>query len=285
MAQVSRKIRKAYLRLLPPEIRRRFLARYPNLRKSAPDGIQFVFDHYLGDIRVNVDTHFTVEKYMWTGCYDAGLTTLLRRHVRPGHVCIDVGANAGPITLLLARQVGDDGRVVAVEAAPPTYRRLLANLSLNPMLSGRVKALNIGAGRESGTLYWNEESDNPGNGWLGTSGTESVRIVTLDSIVHDNALDRLDFIKIDVEGMEYDVFLGARGSLQRFQPMVFFETLARFKNSGGKGNFDRIAQLLSELDYELYRLGRSATLTKTTVNHLGANTVAISRSNAGELAR
>lgn len=275
MAAVSRQIRKCFLLALPPGTRRRMLDRFPNFRKAAPDGMKFVFDRYLGSIKVNIDTHFTVEKYMWTGVYDRDLTELIRRHVAPGNVCFDIGANVGPISLALAQQVGPDGRVVAVEAAPPTCARLQANLDLNSELKKRVVVLAQGVGSEAGKLYWRETPGNPGNGELGPAGDVEVPIVTVDSISAALELARVDFVKIDVEGMELAVFQGARDTLARFKPMLFFETLPRFKNAGGPGNFRRISDFLGGFGYRLYRVGSGGQLTETTVDNLTSNTVAM----------
>ncbi len=277
MAQVSRLIRKCFLLALPGQTRCKVLERFPNFRKAAPDGLQFVFDRYLGSLKVNVDTHYTVEKYMWTGNYEASLVELIQQHVKPGQVCFDIGANVGPVTLALARQVGPTGRVVAIEAAPPTFKRLQANLGLNPELKPRVLALNKGAGRETGKLYWHEEADNPGNGWLGPAGEVAVPIVTVDSIAAAEKLPRVDFMKVDVEGMELAVFEGARQTLERFKPMLYFETLPRFKDAGGPGNFRKIGSLLGGIGYRLYRPGAGSALTETTPEALSANTVALCR--------
>jgi FkbM family methyltransferase len=282
MAQVSRQLRKAFLLLLPRRVRQRVFERYPNFRKAAPEGMKFVFDHYLDDIRVNVDTRFRVEKFMWTGVFDADLTALMERVLKPGCVACDIGANSGAVTLPMARMVGASGRVLAVEAAPPTYARLLANLRLNPSLESRVTALNLGVGSAEETLFWNEESDNPGNGWLGATGSLPVKIVTLDSVLSARPVARMDFMKIDVEGMELAVMRGAEAALRRHQPVLYFETLARFRNAGGSGNFRRIGDFLGELGYDLFRLGHNAQLSPTTVGDLDSNTVAVARSRRAE---
>ena len=162
MAQVSRLIRKTFLLSLPEGLRRRVFERFPNFRKAAPDGMEFIFDRYLGSLRVNVNTRFPLERIMWTGDFEPKLSMLIQQRLAPGSVCIDVGANVGAITLALAKHVGGAGRVIAMEPAPPPFARLKANLELNPEISARVTAVNAGAGSEAATLYWTEVA--PGNG-------------------------------------------------------------------------------------------------------------------------
>jgi Methyltransferase FkbM domain len=72
----------------------------------------------------------------------------------------------------------------------------------------------------------------------------SVPALRLDAL----GLDRIDLIKIDVEGMELDVLEGARASIERHHPILTVETI--------KTDFDRLAKLLAELNYQLFQLDR-----------------------------
>ena len=81
----------------------------------------------------------------------------------------------------------------------------------------------------------------------------------------------------------FAVSLTAQLASNRFHPLLYFESMSRFKNSGGPGNFQRIADFLHSLDYDLYRLGHHGKLTKTDVDHLDSNTVAVARQNAAKV--
>ena len=266
-----------FLQMLPPARRQRMLDRFPNLRKAAPPGTELVFDRYLGELRVNINTRFKVERIMWTGEFEPAMLKLLRRHVSGGAICLDIGANVGAVTLALARHVGDTGRVVALEPAPPTCARLRANLDLNPALKLRVTVLNQGAGETAGTLYWTEEADNPGNGSLGKAGNLAVLVTTVDAVVRAEKLARVDFMKVDVEGMERAVFAGARETLAAWHPMLYFETLARFQNASGGDNFSKIRALLASLGYDFFRINATGDLSPLGQGRLPDYTVAVSR--------
>lgn len=252
MPQVSRMLRSFCLSSLPAGLRRRLLDACPNWRKAAPEGMAFVYDRYLGDIRIHIDTRFLVERIAWTGSYEADFQNWVGRNIEPGSVVLDIGANVGAITLGLARQVGAAGRVYAFEPAPPNRQRLQANLDLNPDLAQRVTVLPMGLGKEAATLYWHEEPGNPGNGWLRPAGEEPVEVRTLDGVMGEQGLERLDFIKIDVEGMEWDIFQGATKTLKHWCPTLYFETLSRFREEG-EGHAP-ILELLESLGYQFYRL-------------------------------
>ena len=255
MAQVSRAVKMALLLLCPAELRRRLLAARPNLRKAAPAGMQFQFDSYLGDISVHIDTRYKVERIMWTGEYEPPLMRFLRTHNTEGWTCLDVGANVGAVTLALAKYAGPRGKVYAFEPGPPNQQRLRQNLALNPALAARTEVLECGVGDTPGELWWAEEDGNPGNALLSEQGTHMIPVITLDAFSRERPLGRVDFMKIDVEGMELQVMLGARELLQKFHPALYFETLPRYVSSAKGASFAEMRNLLEgEFEYELYRL-------------------------------
>src|SRR5581483_3209222 len=144
--------------------------------------------------------------------------------VTRGSNCIDVGANVGPVTLALARQVGPTGRVLAIEPGPPYVARLRRNLQVNPRLKDRVVILQSGISETEGSLLWRPDPVHPFNAGLshvhGTAvpGEVRVPVTTLDTAIAQQKWDRVDFIKIDVEGMELEVLRGARGTLKALRP-------------------------------------------------------------------
>jgi FkbM family methyltransferase len=241
--------------------------------------MQFVFPHYLGDISVNIDTRFKVERIMWTGVYEQPLIRRLQSQNTSGWTCFDVGANVGAIALALAKLTGPDGKIYAFEPGPPNLRRLRDNLNLNPELSKRVEMVAAGVGRAPGELYWAEEKGNPGNALLGNSGTHETKIITLDDFVHERAISKLDFVKIDVEGMELDVMHGAAETLRRFHPMLYFETLPRYTDTGAGATFSDMCNfLVQELGYTLHHINSQGQLHPQNARHHGGYTVGIHES-------
>lgn len=240
--------------------------------------MHFVFREYLGDVSVNIDTRFKVERIMWTGVYEPPLIRLLQSQNTSGWICFDVGANVGALTLALAKLTGTDGKVYAFEPGPPNLRRLRDNLDLNPELSRRVEMIAAGVGRTPGELYWAEEKDNPGNALLGKTGTHQSKIITLDDFVRERAISKLDFVKIDVEGMELEVMNGAAETLRRFRPVLYFETLPRYTETGAGATFADLHNfLVKELAYTLHRIDSQGRLHLQDARHHGGYTVAIYR--------
>lgn len=236
----------------------------------------FVFGEYLGDISVNIDTRFKVERIMWTGIYEPPLIRLLQSRGIRGWTCFDVGANVGAITLALVKLTAPEGKVYSFEPGPPNLRRLRDNLNLNPELSKRVEMVEAGVGLAPGELYWAEEKGNPGNALLGNTGTHEIKIITLDNFVRERTISKLDFVKIDVEGMELDVMKGAAETLRRFHPMLYFETLPRYTDTGASATFADMHNFLAkELGYTLHRIDSRGRLHPQGERHHSGYTVAI----------
>lgn len=276
MAQVSRAVKKVLLLACPAGVRRQLLERRPNLRKAAPAGMRFEFPSYLRDIAVHIDTTYKVERIMWTGEYEPPLIRFLEVHNTAGWTCLDVGANVGAVALALAKFAGPSGKVYAFEPGPPNQQRLRANLALNPKLLARTEVLACGVGETPGELWWAEEEGNPGNALLSDKGTHKIPVTTLDVFLSERRLGGVDFVKIDVEGMELQVMRGGKELLRRFHPVLYFETLPRYVQSAKGAAFSDLRTLLvEELGYELFRLNHAGELSPLQGSRHGGYTLAV----------
>ncbi len=126
----------------------------------------------------------------------------------PGSTFVDLGAHIGLYTLWAAQRVGGSGRVIAVEAAPDTFLRLRANLALNPDIAARVRPLNLAVSDRSGTAHLGfARQDNVGGHSLLKADAPGVKVPTLplDDLVRAERVDRIDAMKLDLEGLEYRV--------------------------------------------------------------------------------
>ncbi|QRG07711.1 FkbM family methyltransferase [Xanthobacter dioxanivorans] len=148
----------------------------------------------------------------------------LDKFVRPGDVFVDVGANIGLFTLKAATIAS---RVVAAEPGADAGLQLTQNLALNGFKNVTIvpKAISDTVGKA--VLFHNPLGDDPQAFSLINDGTstdsEEVEITTLDTLVADLGLTRVDCIKIDVEGAEDRVIGGAARTLETFRPTVIFE--------------------------------------------------------------
>lgn len=213
-----------------------------------------------GTVSLRDGLHFHVDTASWIewnlffwGAYDARLRGFLEQSLTPGATAIDVGANVGVHTLAMARTVGE-GRVVACEPSPTVVRRLRANVALNELANVTIEEVAVGdePGHVTLTLPAPEES-NQGTArvTIDPPSPESVTVsaVTVDGVVESAALDRVDLIKIDVEGLDAAVLRGASATLARWRPLLVFEYDS---HSWGEAGYE-LASTLSLLREAGYR--------------------------------
>jgi FkbM family methyltransferase len=186
----------------------RFVARFP----GSALGLRFECN-----VRSGTD-----REVFFTGSYEPPETMLIRRLVAPMGTFVDVGANWGYFSLIMAEHVGSMGRVVAIEADPRIHAILERNFSLNDL--PQVRAIHAAAVAESGLLslvgFDEESSDNWGTSRIaGGSGPASVSFEvparSLDDVLDESGLDTVDLVKMDIEGAEFLALAGMSAGLRR----------------------------------------------------------------------
>lgn len=265
---------RAGLSVLPEALTLPLLRCIPRLANCIPPGRIYHFGGYLGDLKVRIDTTFPIERQMLSGTYDPESCRVIRRFVLEGSVCCDIGANVGALALAMAQRAGTQGRVFAFEPGPPTFQKLQENVSLNEQFSGVIHPVNLGVADKPGHLFWNEDPENLGNAWLLRPAGTKVSVTTVDAFCSDQRLEKLDFVKIDVEGMEYEVLLGGVESWRRFRPVIYFETMRDYEKERGLPLFEQIESLLTDLGYQLFSLEGDRQIP-VTAKTFATNTLAI----------
>jgi FkbM family methyltransferase len=164
-------------------------------------------------------------------------------HVPKHGVVIDIGANLGEWSVPLAQAVGPGGRVLCCDPNPSVAAALLATLRINNLRQAEV--LQIALSDADGDGHLAIDPRDSGQSRLAASGI-GVWLRTLDAIVAEAALARIDLIKIDVEGHEAAVLAGAAGALQRFRPAMIFES-----GHEAAGDRARIGEVLDQAGYAI----------------------------------
>lgn len=186
----------------------------------------------LGALKLYIDTRDTGfgSHVLLDGYWELGVTGFVVRQVREGMTAVDVGANFGYYTALLAALVGSTGRVFAIEPNPPVAANLRRSVDLNGF-AARTTVIQAAAGAEDGreALLFVPEGE-PKNAALVPApdvvpprpGTlHKIYQATVDQIVAE--VDRIDFIKVDAEGAEEDIVAGTLGTLTRDRPRLVLE--------------------------------------------------------------
>lgn len=131
---------------------------------------------------------------------------IVRRLLKEGQTFLDIGANTGYYSLLASKFVGEDGRVLAFEPNPTMFQRLKYNLMINK--SANVLAFNVGLADKTDEFTLHLNPNNLGSATImhdfhaGSDYRISISCRPLLEILVENNLEKIDFMKIDVEGAE-----------------------------------------------------------------------------------
>jgi FkbM family methyltransferase len=166
------------------------------------------------------------------GGFELATLRLYETILRPGDVVLDIGANIGAHTLPFAKLVGKDGRVYAFEPTQYAFEKLKRNVRANPAISSRIELVHAMLVRESSKhiaseiysswpLHKEQGLHEQHRGKL--MSTADAAVITLDEFVQRRGINRIDFVKLDVDGNEADVLGGAVSTLRRFRPRILME--------------------------------------------------------------
>ncbi|HEX7572129.1 MAG TPA: FkbM family methyltransferase [Bacteroidota bacterium] len=168
---------------------------------------------------------------IFMGEYESDESRIIRETVTPGMVALDVGANIGYFTLLMAQNVGSTGKIHAFEPNPVMLHRLEQNIALNPgVRDGRISVHPYALGSLDGEA----EFFCPVEGFEGAGGLQNtnrapvlsvktVPVRTLDTAVREERIGAIGFIKMDIEGGEFGVLKKGLHTLSQMQPTILFE--------------------------------------------------------------
>ncbi len=159
------------------------------------------------------------------GILEPQTTALFDRLLHPGDTVVDIGAHVGYHALRARRRIGETGRVVAIDPQPYNCHKLLTNAELNGFANIIVIAAAVGAAAAFVPLKQQPRTDKSrlslrGAGVNDGAGTFITPVVTLDWLFADQGIDRAALLKVDVEGYELEVLMGAAAILDRIDNIV-----------------------------------------------------------------
>lgn len=188
------------------------------------------------------------------------LLELRRKYFGDGVVAVDCGANIGVHTIEWAKKMGSWGSVIAIEAQERIFYALAGNIAINNCFNAvavfaavaakrgvmRIPCIDYLKPASFGSLELKQRVDGEFIGQpIDYSDQKTVQVPSLS--IDSLELKRLDLIKIDVEGMEFDVLDGAEDSLREHRPILFVEAL--------KVDPDKLRLRLQQLGYLNFAVG------------------------------
>ena len=177
-------------------------------------------------VKVNIDEWIQQQIYFF-GSWDEPGTNFIKNHLKKEDIFIDIGANIGSYSLIASELVGEGGSVHAFEPIAGVYERLLFNIELNNLKNIVVNKKAIY--EKSGTLnFYVSANENLGMSSIfhhdtESGKTETVEGISLDEYIFSTGINRVDMIKIDIEGAELFALKGMIKVLSVFKPLILME--------------------------------------------------------------
>jgi FkbM family methyltransferase len=202
---------------------------------------------------------------------DADSSAPVLEYAKQGDTVLDIGGNIGQTALFMAKKTSPGGVVISFEPFPETYKRFLTNLQLNPGINNLVVE-NIALGNSHAKLKMlAENTGNSGQNRILNENNPAdavieVDVMPLSSYLHNKPLDRIDLIKIDVEGFEYNVLKGASDVLKKYRPLLYIELSEKNLNQQGS-SASEVVRLLNELSYDVKDVASGKTIKDMTFGH------------------
>jgi FkbM family methyltransferase len=215
-------------------------------------------------LRMKIDPSEFLQAHLYLfGSYELPTIRHIRSFLTPGAVCIDVGAQMGYLSLAMATSAGRQTAVHAFEPEDINAARFRENMALNNIQN--VQLHREAVSNIEGTLHlFLSKTANAGtHSTLYNERTvteESIQIpaTTLDAFARATNLPRLDLIKVDVEGAEFEVIQGADSVLRTYRPRVILELCDRLQIERGLSS-RQIKEFMVERHYSAYTIADDGT--------------------------
>jgi FkbM family methyltransferase len=187
---------------------------------------------------------------MGLGLYEPATVDLVKRLTQPGMRCLDIGAQTGFFTCLMASRVARGGSVYAFEPMPASFDLLQRNVREN-RLGRRVQALPYACSDRAATLQVSMVS----NMYVVGARVDGQASVSVESVrIEDVVDDRIDLIKIDIEGHEPAALAGMTELLKRSRPIIISEANEYWLRTCSGSSAKEYVELLGSLGFTVYRV-------------------------------
>lgn len=203
-------------------------------------------------LRLNLNDWIQQQIY-FLGEYEKPEIEFISKNLKEGDVFIDIGANIGLFTLNASKNVGKTGKVISFEAFYSNFLKLKKNAEINHLDNVQLEYLAISDREKMLKIYLNNQDQNAGmaSSYLENFDTvEEIKAISLDHYAQEKSFEKINFIKIDIEGGEYDALLGMKNVLSKFKPILLVEINHKTLSKIHKSESD-VIRLLESFHYQL----------------------------------
>jgi FkbM family methyltransferase len=196
------------------------------------------------------------------GYHEPEIFCFLDKYLREGMVFVDVGANIGSYTLFAAKRVAPTGKVYAFESENETFEKMLHNIEINDF--DNIVAKNLAVGNKESEVEIVKDLDTA-KSYVRISEPNSVPsfleknpMICLDRYFEQHSVHKVDYLKIDVEGFEYNVVKGGKNFIKKNIPSIIqIELINEFLRRSGS-DVSSVCKLIKDLGYNFYKLSETS---------------------------
>jgi FkbM family methyltransferase len=210
------------------------------------------------------------------GIYDPNLVILTNALLPKDGIFIDAGANMGYVSLLASRAIGNEGHIFALEPSSRDFARLKDNINLNN-LGDIISSYRLSISDKNGKaqlLIADEERSalntlgfEIGCKGVGKIGVEEVETITTDSLIDREKIKRVDLIKLDIEGSEFNALKGARNVIEKFRPSLIIRVNSNTLKTCN-ADCDKLQKIIGEMRYYIYKIVEDPIFSLEKVENL-----------------
>ncbi len=213
------------------------------------------------DIQINLYEDSVLSRLIFEGGFEKDELEFITNFLKKGDHFIDIGTNIGLFSIIAAHVVGPTGKVTGFEPSPKTFSRLVENLALTPYKNYEVR--NIGISDTKGYLNLNlcEDGFDAWDSFADSSSTNAVKVPvsTLDDELAGTDMNKIALVKIDVEGWEKFVLLGAQQFLTNYSPTLLIEFTEQNAQAAGY-DIGEIYDIMVKWGYQWYEIHNGVLL-------------------------
>lgn len=227
------------------------------------------------EFKIKLDVSRDVDKHFYWGEFEADLIDFLKSLLNDCSVFIDIGANIGIYTLLASKHIRKDGKVFAFEPSDWAYNRLKENLKLNE--TNNVEVFKLAVSNFTGSKQFYVCEDDAYNSLISTPMKQvqkvtKIKSIRLDDFCLENNIKDIDIIKIDVEGADFLVLMGAGNILNSEHSPIIICEFNRSIANGIKSSQDEFVFFMKGLSYRFFTIKErklvEIDLANTEINEL-----------------
>lgn len=210
-------------------------------------------------MQCDLSKHIQRDIFFWgTYHYEERLLDLWMKYARESQIIFDVGANVG-IYSLYAACTNLQASVYAFEPTPEMSNKLIEHVELNNLENINVNEVAVGNADEAGYVHTckGDDDSNEGMNFVTTEISnlcQPTSIRSLDSYCHEHRISRIDLMKMDIEGGEYNALLGMQNLLSKKAIGCIFMELTEWAANRYGCSTANIKKLLSSNGYLLYEI-------------------------------